>query len=292
MFGYVRARQDVLPAEARTGYEAAYCGLCHTLGEKYGTVPRLFLNYDFVFLAMLLSPAGPCPAPACRRCALHPVKGRPVCPERDWMETAAGESVVLTWWKLRDAVADGGFFRRMGARGLCLLLRPAYRKAKRDCPAFDAGTERLLEELRKLEEERCPSIDRTADCFARLLRDAAPETGNEREDRPRRELLYHLGRWIYLIDAVDDLPEDQKAGRYNPVGARFPDWNGEDRAYLRQNLDRSLALAGAAFQLLDSGGWTPVMENILYSGLPMVEELVFSGAWREHQKRHGRSAYE
>ncbi|MEI3141456.1 MAG: DUF5685 family protein [Lawsonibacter sp.] len=35
------------------------------------------------------------------------------------------------------------------------------------------------------------------------------------------QLLYHLGRWIYLIDARDDLAEDLADGRYNPVAARF-----------------------------------------------------------------------
>lgn len=102
------------------------------------------------------------------------------------------------------------------------------------------------------------------------------------------ELLYHLGRWIYLIDAVDDLAEDSRQGRYNPVAVRFPKWSQEDREYLRRSMDHSLALAGAAFQLLADNAWTPVTENILYDGLPSVEELVFSGKWKEQQKKHRR----
>ena len=289
MFGYVRPREDTLSQEAKNAYEAAYCGLCHTLKEQYGAAPRLFLNYDFVFLAMLLAPEGEAYKAGCRKCALHPWKGKPVCMGGDWMGTAAGESVILTWWKLRDTVADGGFFPRLGARFLCLLLGPSYRKAKARYPDFDTQSALLLAKLREIEEERSPSIDHTADCFARLLQIAVPSAGREILDRPRQQLLYHLGRWIYLIDAVDDLAEDKKSGMYNPVAARFPAWTDADGLYLRQNMDHSLALAGAAFQLLPPTPWSTVIENILYSGLPAVEELVFAGKWREYQKKRRRN---
>lgn len=42
-------------------------------------------------------------------------------------------SVILTWWQLRDGVADHGFFRGLKYRLALRLLTPAYRKAKR-CP--------------------------------------------------------------------------------------------------------------------------------------------------------------
>jgi len=73
------------------------------------------------------------------------------------------------------------------------------------------------------------------------------------------------------------------------VACRFPEWGQEEQSYLRRTMDHSLALAGAAFQLLERTEWSPVVENILYSGLPGVEELVFSGQWRDYQKRHRRN---
>lgn len=287
MFGYVRARTDTLSPEARSGYEAVYCGLCHTLQREYGMAARLFLNYDFAFLAMLLSPAGS-GVEECRRCPLHPIKGRPICGGGQWLSAAAGESVILAWWKLRDTITDGGLPARVGARISSAFLSSAHRKAGDRYPDFDARTWEQLARLRELEEGNCPSIDRTADCFAQLLKAAAPTSGVPELDRPREELLYHLGRWIYLIDAVDDLPEDRRTGAYNPVSLRFPDWSGEDRKTLRQTMDHSLALMGAAFELLPPNPWKDVLENIIYSGLPSVEELVFAGKWREYQTKHGR----
>ena len=288
MFGYVRARRDTMPGGAWENYEAVYCGLCHALKEGYGQRSRLFLNYDFAFLAMLLAPGDAAGASGCRRCPLHPVHGKPACAGGPWLELAAAESVVLTYWKLRDTVADEKGLSQMEARGLGLWLKRAYRRARERCPAFDGQVSALLEKLRGLEQAGCANLDQVADCFACLLRAAAPETGEGARDRVLGELLYHLGRWIYLIDAVDDLEEDRRRGRYNPVAARFPQWSEGDRAYLRRSMDHSLALAGAAFQLLEGNVWTPVIENILYSGLPGVEELVFSGKWNEQQKRHRR----
>lgn len=289
MFGYVRARQDTLTPEGLAGYESAYCGLCHTLGRRRGPVARLFLNYDFVFLAMLLAPPDFGGAEGCRRCLLHPVRGKPACSGGDWLDVVADESVILTYWKLRDSMHDDGFTHRNAARIMTFFLRRAYRGAQNAQPAFDSRVAECLGELNVLEAERCPSIDRTADCFARLLAAAAPATGWISQDRAIEQLLYHLGRWIYLIDGVDDLEEDRRAGRYNPVAARFPDWTQEDQAYLRRTMDHSLRLAGSAFQLLPSSAWTPEVENILYSGLPGVQELVFSGQWRDRKKRHRRN---
>lgn len=290
MFGYVRAREDTLPPGGWEAYQAVYCGLCHTMGRRYGAFSRNFLNYDFAFLAMLLAPVDAESIQGCLRCPLHPVRGKAVCPGGDWLNTAAGESVILTHWKLRDTAQDGGFGARLGARGLALALNRGYQRARAEFPDFDETAARLLAELRGLESEGCPSIDRTADCFARLLAAAAPRQGNGARARTLEQLLYHLGRWIYLMDGVDDLEEDRRAGRYNPVAARFPQWTTVDKAYLRQMMDHSLALAGAAFQLLAPNPWHGVLENILYSGLPGVEELVFSGQWREYQKRHRRNS--
>ena len=288
MFGYVRAREDLLSEEDRSRYEAAYCGVCQTMGERYGRFARMFLNYDFAFLAMLLAPPGQACEAGCRRCLSHPIEGRMVCAGGPWLETAAGESVILTYWKLRDSVWDSGFFAGLPARFLSLCLGPAYCKARGEYPAFDQQILPLLEELRNLEREGCPSIDRTADCFSRLLRAAAPETGKKDRDRVLEQLLGHLGRWIYLIDAVDDIAEDRQAGRYNPVLARFPQWSDEDKSYLRHSLEHTRALIGAAFQLLEPNAWTRAAENIIYSGLPSVEELVFTGQWREQRRKRRR----
>ena len=286
MFGYVVPLRGELKVRELDAYQGVYCGLCHTLGRRYGFLPRLLLSYDFAFLAMVL--AGPEGSVALerRRCVACPVRGKRVCPARPELDTAADASVILTYWKLRDSVADRSFFRGLPARLLSILLRPAYRKAARLRPDFDRQTVSCLEELRTLEEEGSPSLDRTADTFARILAGAAPDTGDTVRDRALGQLLYHVGRWIYLVDAWDDLEEDRAAGRYNPLLLRFPDGPETHREEVRLTLGHSLNLALSAYHLTDAGPWNGVVLNILCLGLPMVEEAVFTGEWRRRKKEN------
>ena len=151
--------------------------------------------------------------------------------------------------------------------------------------------EEQLRRLDELEAEGCPSLDRAADTFAELLRAAAPSSGEESRDRAMEQLLYHLGRWIYLLDAQDDLEEDRTAGRYNPVAARFR--IGGDRDAMARTLDHSRNLMYSAAQLADFRCRWPLIENILYLGLPLVQRAVFDGSWKQIQnKRYGEVAHE
>lgn len=280
MFGYVRPLQSRLEPGEWEGYQAAYCGLCHCLKQECGLAARFTLNYDFVFLFLLLDDgAGDCRE---RRCPRHPWKGKTCLTQNETMRLCAWESVLLAYYKLGDSVADEGFLRRAGNRSAMRLLRSTYQRALAHCPDFDHHVAMCLWELDELERENSPKLDQVADTFARLLAGAAPETGEESLDRPRQQLLYHLGRWIYLIDALDDLSDDMARGRYNPLAARF---GGElDREYLSATMSHSLALAQSAFQLLPRTGWSGLLENILYLGLPNVQTLVEEGKWRSREK--------
>ncbi len=285
MFGYVRPNREELRVRELEGYQSMYCGLCAAMGKRHGFTARMLLNYDFVFLAMLLAPREERPSTAMCRCpARLGLRKKCACAPSGGLEAAADESVILSYWKLRDNVADSGFWKGLGARVLALLLRRGYRRAAQARPEFDRQVRACLEELRRLEGENSSSLDAAADTFARILRGAAVPSGEETRDRVLGELLYHVGRWIYLVDAWDDLDEDAAAGRYNPILARFGDGDAETRAYLRTTLRHSLNLSRSAFALADFGCWGGTIENILCLGLPAVEELVFRGEWDRVKK--------
>ena len=129
-----------------------------------------------------------------------------------------------------------------------------------------------LEELQALEQAGSPSLDRTADTFARILQGAAPAAGPPDRDRAVAQMLYHVGRWIYLTDAWDDLQEG-------------PEAHGDE---LRTTLRHSLNLSASSYSLADFGCWSDILANILYLGLPMVEEAVFTGRWRRLKNQLGR----
>ena len=129
---------------------------------------------------------------------------------------------------------------------------------------------------------------RRLEAFGELLAAAAPPSGDSARDRALGQLLYHVGRWIYLTDAWDDLEEDRRTGSYNPIAARFGGEAEAGRDDLRVTLRHSLNLARSAAALLELGYWTETVENILFLGLPMVEELVFTGRWRAVNHRNRR----
>lgn len=290
MFGYVRPLSAELRVRELEDYKAVYCGLCRTMGKRHGLLSRFTLNYDFTFLAMVLAHgAEPCQMSQCR-CPAHPFRKRNMCKSMPALEVAADESLILSIHKLRDDVKDKPFLRGLPARVALLCLKPAYRKAAAARPEFDAQVGACLTELHGLEGERCASLDRPADTFARILQAAAPATGEEVRDRALSQMLYHVGRWIYLVDAWDDMEEDMRTGAYNPIHERY---QGEGKAHqqeVRLTLSHSRSLAAAAYELAKAERWDGIVSNILYLGMPAIEELVFAGRWKKRKKNLGESS--
>lgn len=292
MFGYVRPPLQDLPQEETERFRRIYCGLCHTLGQRCGTAARFILNYDFTYLAILLS-AGREGARHTARCIAHPVHGRTYLEPDAAMETAADESVILAYWQLRDGVADHDWFHSLKYRGLSDLLEPAYHRAAAARPGFDESTRRQLRLLAELEAKNCDSLDRAADAFAALLSGAAQEVDEPVRRRVLEQLLYHLGRWVYLVDAADDLKKDTASGNYNPVALRFGltdgAWTPEARREFAATLDHSIHMMTTAFELWDFGVWTPILETTLYNGLFRVGKAVLDGtfqaAWRGEDRK-------
>lgn len=284
MFGYVRPLTAELRVRELEEYKAVYCGLCRTMGKRHGFLARFTLNYDFVFLTMVLAyGAEPCQMSQCR-CPVHPFRKRKMCVKMPALDVAADESLILSYQKLRDDVADHNFFRGLPARIAAFALNPAYKKAAATQPEFNCRVKKCLEELHVLEEERSPSLDRPADTFARILQAAAPDTGDATRNRALGQMLYHIGRWIYLIDAWDDMEDDIKKGAYNPINARY---EGQGEAHLQDvsvTLLHSRNLATAAYELAKAERWDGIVSNILYLGLPAIERLVLNGQWKKRNQ--------
>lgn len=287
MFGYVRPSMERLAQEEKDRFSAVYCGLCRTLGERYGTAARFILNYDFAFLALLLAEPA---APECvhRRCIAHPVQGRSYYVSTEALELCADCSVILAWWQICDGVQDHGAIKGAKYRAASVALQTAYRKARELRPEFDRLTEEHLTSLGKLEKGRCSSMDEAADTFACLLQGIATQVSDPVKARVLEQMFYHLGRWIYLVDAADDLAEDYESGNYNPLICRFGLASGqlteEARAALVVSLDHSIRLIAAAFELWDFGVWSAIIRSTVYEGLFCVGKAVLEGTFHAAKK--------
>ena len=284
MFGYVRPLRCELKVKEDELFRAVYCGLCHTLKQEYGFLSRFILNYDFTFLAMLLIKE---PVLCRKRCPASPLKAKKAALRDPGLSAAAAASVISTYWKLCDEVEDQKGLRRLGEKLLRNCFGRAYRKAREKLPEFARLTRSSILQLQTLEKERCSGIDAPADTFASSL-SALSALAPEPEQRPLRELFYHIGRWIYLMDAADDLEEDLASGNYNPLILRYGIIAAPLPDEARQSLDltarHSLNLAGAAWALLPPRPCGPILENTLTLSLPAIQSQVLSGTYRKTSK--------
>lgn len=285
MFGYVRPLKGDLKVREFEEFKAAYCGLCHTLRRNYGQRATLLLSYDMTFLAMLID--GSKPVFTHCRCVSSPLKKKCVCAGGEGLDKAADYCVILSYHKLRDDVRDKGFFKGLAARFASRMIRGYYKKACKKEAVFDKLVLRELAALGRIEAEQPASIDIPADCFAKILAAMAGGTENQAE---RERLLYHMGRWIYILDAVEDLPEDVASGGYNPLVARFGLSEGklseEDSLAVSTTLMHSENLMCSAFLLLPQGYWAQQLTNILCMGMPAIANEVLAGVWRKKRDRH------
>ena len=289
MYGYVRPVKGELKVSEFERFRGVYCGLCHELARRYGFFSRFLVNYDFTFLAMLLADGAP--AKTClRRCAAHAIRPTECLESCESLATAADMTVVLGWWKLADGARDGRFPVSWGCKAACLVLGRAYKKAAARRPDFAAAVKENLTALQRLEDEKCPSLDAVADKFAMILRSIADGLEGEARRRAAGELLYHLGRIIYILDAADDLSDDVRKDGYNPLRYRFQPVDGklapEDEKLLRIGMQHSHNALISAYALMGENVYTGILSNTIYLGLPAATQAVFAGTWRTSAKIH------
>lgn len=288
MFGYVRPMKGKLEEASVSHYQAAYCGLCRRLGTRYGFAARFTVNYDITFLSLLLGALQPEYSEQLCRCPAHLCKQKNCRIGAEEQDFCADLCVILYYHKLRDSAADESFFRALPARICAGLLRRSYRKAAKHRPEEDRIVRDNLTKLTWLEQTGCDSIDRTADAFAAILRACAQFASDDRTRRILEQLLYHVGRYIYLTDALDDLQKDCCSGAYNVLALRYRVTDGvleeQDKKALIQTIDASISLVAAAFELLELHADRELIENVIYWGLPSVLKSVSEGSFHTKQK--------
>jgi hypothetical protein len=272
MFGYLLPEKQELKVKDFALYRAAYCGVCRAIKLSYGDLPRLSLSWDAAVLAVLMMGAsGREPVARNRACVLNPFQRRPVLEGHDALQYAAAVSVMLARGRLMDAWADERSFVALPAYA---ALAPADRRARRDFPVAAAHIDGCLKELAALEKAGCPEIDRPADIMGNML--SGIITSGPASNPAARVLLrsmgYHLGRWTYLVDALDDRGKDARSGAYNPIHAMG---GGEGSVELAgQACLYAASQAAAVFDLLDMQWGREVITNVLYSGMPRVFDKV------------------
>lgn len=263
MFGYVIPNQAALSPEAQARYRTAYCGLCRRIGALHGLRGRLTLSYDLTFLNLLLSSlyegesaletgSGHCP--------IHPIR------KINWRASGptdycADLSVALHYYNAQDKWNDDHSLLGLGFEKL--LADPTTAAAARwprQCNAIRA----CLEKLAEYEAAGSEDLDAVSGCFGELM----AELFDYRQDHWSPELRsigFHLGKYIYLLDAYDDLKRDEKKGAYNPLKTLFQQPTYEEE--MREIFELLLGRCAQSFERLPCVEDVDLLRNILYSGV-------------------------
>ena len=261
MFGYVTICEPELKVKDLKKYRAYYCGLCRVLKEEYGFMGQMTLTYDMTFAVILLSSLYESIASVeMHRCKTHPVKKQMML-RNEITSYAAAMNVLLAYYHLDDDWRDEKKVSSLLTKG---VIQGKAGKIMERYPRQSEAIRTSLAELSACEKENSTDIDRAAGCFGKLMEELFLYRRDMWEKNLRR-MGFFLGKFIYLMDAYEDLPEDLKKDRYNPLRRIYGEPDYEER--IRQILCMMIAESTAEFERLPCLVDVDILRNILYDGV-------------------------
>lgn len=273
MFGYIRAYKPEMKFKDYDLYKGVYCSLCKELGKRYGLISRLTLSYDFTFFAMIrMAVQSGCVKFKKSRCTFNPAKKCYDC-GRGNSETAytADVSMILFYYKLLDNIADSHFLKKI----LCKLALPyakhVYKKAKVRQPVADSIIEKQMNRQAEIEKHDV-GIDEAADPSAVMLSKLLINDLDCENIDALEKFGYMTGRWVYIIDAVDDCQDDMKDGSFNPLKKKF---NSDGfYPYCEEMLNLTMGEAVNNYKKLKIYRFDDILKNVMYFGSEAVAKTV------------------
>lgn len=276
MFGYICVNKPEMKIRDFEEYNSFYCGLCRSLKKRTGRLGQMTLTYDMTFLSILLTglyeDKTTC---TCERCSVRPWRKMKKQQNR-WTAYAADMNVLLASYNLEDDWLD-----EKSIKGFVLsrLLSSRRKRIEKQYPRQSQAVSRYLEALHECEASRSPDLDLAAGLTGKMLAEIFVCEEDIWSDSLRK-MGFFLGKFIYLMDAYEDMEEDKKSGGYNPWLTLPQDEFLEDSCL--QILTMMISEASKAFETLPILLHADILRNILYSGVWSKYENI-------HNKRTGKT---
>ena len=281
MFGYIYVNEQELKLREYTAYRSFYCGLCRNLHKRYGRTAQMMLNYDLTFLALLLTGLyEPETIEESHRCIPHPVQKHPMV-SNDAISYAADMCVLLSYQKLMDDWTDE---KKAVRRGAAALLESGYKKIAQQYPRQTKAVEENIRLLHEAEEKNQKDIDYVAGLTGRFLAEVFVWKDDVWQD-DLRTMGFFLGKFVYLMDAIEDVGKDRKKRNYNLFADCEDIWGGESEEQIRMALTGMMTEAARAFERLPVLEHAEIIRNILYSGV----WCKYAGLKQLDEKKRGES---
>ncbi len=239
MFGTLKLSKKSCTIEQRKEYKKYYCGLCCSLGNQYGNLSRLFVNFDLTndyLLSAIIKEN--CIEKTCicpwswRRKKITFID----CPEVS--DYFAKLNYILVYYKMLDDVQDENSFKSK------IISKLMAEKASATSNEITREVDFLLnylDDLHKVEEanEHLPIIT-VAEKFGVLLEQMVrPSFENELDEDIFLKINYWTGIWIYTMDAILDCVSDYYKNNYNPITAGL---NGNPLQIMRARKEEILKI--------------------------------------------------
>lgn len=213
MIGYLKPHADDLRVYEYKQYKSFYCGICIEIKKHQGELPRLFLNNDITFFAVLLSSLDDKETKnGIHHCSFNLYKKKPISNNR-YTKYMADINYLFTYEKICDNLRDDrsipAFFQK-------LLFYRKNRKLRRMYSREYHIFENYTKQLHELEQSQSTDFIKLGELFGETLRDMFQDLPVSQKEEVGK-LFYYLGQWIYCIDALDDIEKDQKSKSFNPL---------------------------------------------------------------------------
>lgn len=287
MFGYVKPYKPEMKIKDFDLFKAVYCGLCKQLSHSFGPFASLTLSYDFTFVSVLaISLRDECGGFTRCRCVANPLKKKSCLVSCDDLSFCASTAMLMIYYKLKDDIADSGFFKRISYYFLLPFASHARKKAARLYPEIDEIISSAITRQAEIEKSGCESIDRAADPTAAALGDILKRLSqNEKEGQILRRMGYLIGRYVYFADALDDIDDDLASGNYNPFIMRG---KGADIELIKQEAVKTLNLTigeiPPAYELLEIKRYKEILDNIIYLGLHNEKNVILNKKGKKNEQ--------
>ena len=285
MFGYIRPFKPELKICEFQAYNAVYCGFCRALGNS-GALLRFTLSYDFTFFSLLSLAVKKdfCGFDTC--CCPAKLFAKKTCVKQsDELSYSAGLAVLLLHAKLKDNILDKDSSSLL-SRIMLLYLKPKYKKAAKTFALEAEAVENYLKDQIDAEKSNA-SLDACCHPTANLLSFFFQRLGDSDEQREAlKRLGYVLGRWIYLLDAADDLERDFNSSAFNPLKSLCNTKNDIESAKKECELFLNVCISEAMDSVLKIKlyHFEPIIKNIIFLGMKNTQKSALYSKTKKERK--------
>ena len=262
MYGYIQIYKPELKFREYDVYHSYYCGLCQSLQQKYKWKGKMLLSYDMTFLCLLLDglyePQEQTKEKRCivKCCQCQTFQSSAI------IEYAADMNVLLSYYNAKDDWMDCQDHKK---HFIMKLFHKSYRTISIKYPEKVHQIELQLKRLSEIESSHTTDLDAASGCFGKILAEIFSYKADCWEHL-LRQLGFFLGKFIYLLDAFDDMEQDQKSHNYNPFVL-----SGLSVQQCLQPcgtlLHMMIAECTACFEKLPIIKHDSILRNILYAGV-------------------------